>query len=77
MRQRESHILVHMDSLPIYFFSLYRAPTQVINTMEKIIANFYGEGMRITAGYIGGPKIGGRFLIDYLLVTPYLEETLI
>ena len=49
--------LIHfvLDSIPIYYLSLFKSPISVINSMEKIMRDFLWDG---------GDLVGGDHLVD-------------
>ena len=42
-----------MSNLPVYFFSLYRAPSKVIKYIDRIRMNFFGVGASKIKKYLG------------------------
>ena len=53
--------LIHsvLSSIPIYYLTLFRAPTSVLNSMEKIMRDFF---------WVGGDQVGGEHLVSWEVV---------
>lgn len=42
-----------LSGLPLYFFSIFRAPVCILNLLEKLRKTFFGEGISQTKKFLG------------------------